>query len=94
MSKDLFSFFWSSPNFGHKTVPITSENRFSLVLHLRNSPTIANSWLRACMPLQNTASEVQKRDIFVMVHFDRQANGRRTGAPPASGYANELSHRL
>ena len=39
LSEDLIlsAFFLFLPNFGHKTVPIPNENRFSLVLHLRNS---------------------------------------------------------
>ena len=42
-------FFRSLSNSGQKTVPISSENRFSSVLNLRNTPPfIANSWLSAC----------------------------------------------
>ena len=50
LGEDLLFLFWFSPNFGHKTVPIPSENRFSWFYTSETAP-IANSWLRACSQL-------------------------------------------
>ena len=61
-------FFWSSPKFRHKTGPSMSEDCFSLVLNLRNSPSYCKFRVTR-MGIKLTLTVILKTQQKIFVHF-------------------------